>query len=60
MMSGYRPGQICPATSVYRILDRLGRETEYLRRVLCGDPFPPAPGPGCRFIRAVWPDTSSV
>lgn len=47
MATRYRPGQTCPTSGQYRVVDcATGRPTGHEVTVVRGEPFPPAPRSG--------------
>lgn len=49
-MFRFVPGQFCPFTGTYRILNKYGIDTGFVKTVAQGCKFPPSPGKGCVYI----------
>jgi hypothetical protein len=49
-MSFYRPGQICPISGLYRVVDQYGRRMGYQVTSVCGEPFPPTQNGGWGYV----------
>jgi len=49
--SSHRPGNLAPHSGIYRIIGpRGGATNESERTVVRGEPFPPTPRPGQRYV----------
>ena len=42
----YKPGEICPETAIYEMLDEHLQSVNYPRKVQLGKRFPPSPAKG--------------
>jgi hypothetical protein len=48
----FHPGQTAPVSGQYKIVDPYGRPTGVERTVVRGEPFPPTPRAGERYVLA--------
>lgn len=49
-MSHYRPGQICPVSGLYGVINQYGHRTGHQVTSVYGEPFPPTPSGGWGYV----------